>query len=171
MAIHNQGQRYSLLHWNGRIWSRSVAEVYESTLIPRFVQFLKGGGTWREGVNWETVHRTRGLALPLLLPTGAHVVLTFFFIFGGFTTGVLLAFSTGRYFAEHAAMLVYVFAVLFAPPLAMLGQYLARRIPSACAHCGEVTINLQTGRFAYLCTECGHLNITRWGIHRGPMAP
>lgn len=171
LSIHTQGHRYTLMHWNGRIWCRTLGTVDESTLSPRFIQFLNGGGAWREGLTWETVRRDSGLAFPPALPAGLHVFITFFLIFGGFTTGALLGVMLGRQFTAHADWLVYVFAVLFAPPLAILGQVAARHIPSACTHCGESTINLQTGRFAYLCTECGHLNITRWGIHRGPMAP
>jgi predicted RNA-binding Zn-ribbon protein involved in translation (DUF1610 family) len=171
LAIHTQGHRYTLMHWNGRTWSRSLACVDESSLSPRFIQFLKGGGAWREGLTWETVRRAPGHAFPPALPASLHVLVTFLLIFGGFAAGALLGIGTGRQFTAHAEILVYVFAVLFAAPLAILGQYVAVRIPSACVHCGEIAINLQTGRFAYLCTECGHLNITRWGIHRGPMAP
>lgn len=171
VAIHTRGARYTLMYWNGRTWSRSLACVDESSLSPRFIQFLKGGGAWREGLTWETVRRAPGLAFPPALPAGLHVLVTFLLIFGGFAAGALLGVMLGRQFTAHADWLVYIFTVLFAAPLAILGQHAAVRIPSACAHCDEPVINLQTGRFAYLCTECGHVNITRWGIHRGPMAP
>jgi len=171
LAIHSSGSRFTLMHWNGRTWSRALACVDESSLSPRFIQFLKGGGAWREGLTWETVHSEPSLSFPLALPAGLHVLVTFLLVFGGFAAGALLGIGAGRYFATHAEILVYIFAVLFAPPLAILGQHAAVHIPSACAHCDERVINLQTGRFAYLCTECGHVNITRWGIHRGPMAP
>lgn len=171
VSIHTQGHRYLLMHWNGRIWCRSAAEAHGSTLSSRFVQFLEGGGAWREGLTWEPVSPPCDAVSPLLLPTGLHVFVAFLLIFGAFTAGVLLGFWTGRQFTAHGEVLVYVLAVLFAAPLAVLGQFAAGRIPSACARCGEPAITLQTGRFAYLCTECGHLNITRWGIHRGPMAP
>lgn len=171
VAIHAQGKRYTLMHWNGRIWCRTIDGLHESSLSPRFIDFLNGGGAWREGLSWEPVRRDPGPTSTSALPTGLHVFVTFFLIFGGFTTGVALGVVLGRQFTSHAEILVYVFAVLFAAPLAILGQYAAARIPSACTHCGEPAVNLQIGRFAYLCIECGHVNITRWGIHRGPMAP
>jgi predicted RNA-binding Zn-ribbon protein involved in translation (DUF1610 family) len=171
VAMHAQGTRYTLMHWNGRVWRRTTTDLDESSLAPRFIQFLNDDDTWPTGLAWEPVRRAPGASATSALSAGLHVFVSFLLIFGGFTVGVALGFVLGRKFDTHADTLVYVLAVLFAAPLAMLGQYAAARIPSACTHCGECAINLQIGRFAYLCTECGHLNITRWGIHRGPMAP
>lgn len=171
VALHARGRHYRLLYWNGRTWQRSAPDVPESALAARFVDFLHSGGNWRAGLVWDTLRRETGPPGVLALPAGLHVLLTFFLIFGGFATGIFLGIAAGRQSATHAAYLVYVGALLLAPPLAILGQLAARRVPSACDQCGEPAVNLQTGRFAYLCTECGRLNITRWGIHRGPMAP
>lgn len=171
VALHACGRCYRLLYWNGRTWQHSTPDVPESTLARRFIDFFNGGGDWRGNLVWETLRREAGTPVVPALPPCLHVMLTFILIFGGFATGIFLGVTAGRQIATHAPYLVYIGAILFAPPLAILGQLAARRIPSACDQCGEPAINLQTGRFAYLCTECGRLNITRWGIHRGPMAP
>lgn len=170
-ALHSHGTHFALLHWDGRVWKRSLSEVPAADLAPRFVDFFQGGGEWRNDLSWGVLRHPRGLSLPLALTPSLHVLFTFLLTFGGFAAGTALGFTLGRRAVPYDAILVYVGAALFAPPLAILGQYTARALPSACDQCGERAINLQTGRFAYLCTECGHLNITRWGIHRGPMTP
>ncbi len=171
VALHARGRHYRLLYWNGRTWQHSAPDVPESALAARFVDFFNGGGDWRGNRAWETLRRDPPGTSSPVLPAGLHVLLTFTLMFGGFATGIVLGFSAGRQTAPYDAFMVYVCAILLAPPLAILGQLAARRVPSACDQCGEPAINLQTGRFAYLCTECGRLNITRWGINRGPMAP
>ncbi len=171
VALHARGRYYRLLHWNGRTWQISPPEVSESALKARFIDFFNGGGDWRGNLAWEILRRAPGSVAFPALPPGLHVLLTFILMFGGFAAGILLGFSAGRQAVPYEGFMVYACALLLAPPLAILGQYAASQVPSACDQCGEPVINLQTGRFAYLCTECGHLNITRWGIHRGPMTP
>lgn len=171
VALHVRGQYYRLLYWNGRAWQHSAASVPESALSDRFVDFCNGGGRWRIDLHWDTLRRETSVPWTLALPTGAHIVLTFILIFGGFATGISLGVTAGRQAVPYDAVMIYVGAILLAPPLAMLGQFAARCVPSACDQCGEPVINIHVGRFAYLCAECGRLNITRWGIHRGPMAP
>ncbi len=171
VALHARGRCYRLLYWNGRTWQQSSPEVPETALANLFVDFFHGGGNWRANLAWETMRQdTPRDSLPAL-PAGLHVLLTFMLIFGGFAAGILLGFGAGRRAVPYDGLMVYVCALLLAPPLALLGQRVARSLPSACDQCGERSINLQTGRFAYLCTECGRLNISRWGINRGPMAP
>lgn len=167
VALHSSGRHYALLHWNGRVWQRSAPDILDEDLARLFADFIEGGGKWRENRAWETVRGKPGG--PVTVSAGIHILLTFTLIFGGFSTGVALGILAGRQSAAYDAILVYVFSVLLAPPLAILGQYVAQGLPAACDQCGERVINLQTGRFSYLCTECGLLNITRWGINRSPM--
>lgn len=171
VTIHTTGSLYMLMHWNGRVWQRAVHEVQEGAISALFMDFFHGRGDWRQGLIWEPIAPPAAPSFPPPLPTGVHVLLTFLLTFGGFTLGAILGIAAGRQLPPYDAILVYVFAILLAPPLAITGQYAARQIPSACEHCGEIAIALQAGRFAYLCPDCGHLNITSWGINRGPMAP
>lgn len=167
VALHFHGRHYALLHWNGRVWRRSTPDIPDAHLARLFADFRDGGGAWRENQTWDTLRSQPGIWVTV--PAGFHVLLTFTLIFGGFSLGVTLGILAGRHFVAYDATLVYVFSILLAPPLAILGQYVARCLPAACVQCGEPVINLQTGRFSYLCTECGHLYITRWGINRSPM--
>jgi len=171
VALHARGRDYRLIYWNGRTWQQSSPGVPESALADLFVDFFHGGGDWRANLVWETLRQDTARETIPAVPAGLHILLTFMLVFGGFGVGILLGFEAGRRAEPYDGIMVYVGALLLAPPLALLGQRIARNLPSACDECGERSINLQTGRFAYLCTECGRLNISRWGINRGPMAP
>lgn len=166
VALHNQDSHYALLYWNGRVWQRTDPEIHESLLNLRLSSFIERRGDWRTDLSWETYRPRQSRVLPLTLSCGAHVFVSFLLTLGGFTAGVALGFATGRHTAPYDSILVYVFAAVMGPLLAILGQSLAEAIPAACDACDEPAISLRVGRFAYLCTECGHIRITRWGINR-----
>lgn len=171
VALQDRGQCYRLLYWNGRTWQESTTTIPAADLTARFLDFLGRGRAWRDDTGWKAIRPVPPGRFAPLFPAGLHILLSFVVVFGGFGAGILLACRAGDLTESTGRTVVYVWAVVLAPTLAVLGQYVARQIPAACDQCGEPVINLQTGRFAYLCTECGRLNITRWGIHRGPMAP
>lgn len=172
VALQGSGAAFALLHWDGRCWRQTRPLIEENELRERLLASARRYPKWGAGLSWEPLSGCREGERAILPGIGLHVALTYTLSFGGFAIGACGGFwLADTALPDNVVWAAYLFAAMLAPPLAIAGQRAARALHAACARCGGAALPLQAGRFAYLCPECGHVNITRWGLHRGPMSP